>query len=484
MQKEFEKRLLTKRKENLSRWYTQVVSLAKLADYGPVRGTMVIRPYGFAIWENIQKALDSMIKEAGVENAYFPLFIPYSILKKEKEHIEGFSPELALVTIGGGEKLKEPLVVRPTSEMVMYEMYARWIKSWRDLPMKINQWNNVVRWEKRTYLFLRTLEFLWQEGHCAHETHEESKEMVFKALEFYRRIYEEYFAIPVIVGEKSQSEKFAGAHSTYSLEALMPDGKAIQGATSHDLGQNFSKALGIKFQDRNGNLKFVWQNSWGLSTRCLGPLIMIHGDDNGLVLPPRIAPVKVVIIPILGKKDEEILKYCQKIKAKIEEKSSIYPGRVEIFADSEKSFGWRINEVELKGIPIRIEIGTRELQEGTVSLVGRVNQIRQIARFKEVDEKVETLLGQIQNEIHERAKGFLVENTHDAKNFQEFKKIMKEKRGFIRAFWCENPSCEAEIKRQTKATTRVKPFEFAKRQSNCVFCGRDASNLWIFAQAY
>ncbi len=481
----FEKKLLTKKSKDLSRWYTEVVQLAKLADYGPVRGTMVIRPYGYAIWENVQNAFNKMIKADGVENAYFPLFIPYSLLRKEKEHVEGFSPELALVTIGGGEELKEPLVVRPTSEMIMYEMYSKWIQSWRDLPVKINQWNNVVRWEKRTYLFLRTLEFLWQEGHCAHATHEESMQMVLRALEWYRQIYEDYYAIPVLTGIKSESEKFAGGVATYAVECLMPDGKALQGATSHDLGQNFSKALNIKFQDKKGRSKFVWQNSWGLATRSIGAVILVHGDDNGLVLPPKVAPTKVAIIPILGKKDTEIIKYAWRVKSEIEKTLSSYPGKVEILDDVEKSFGWRVNEAEIRGIPIQIEVGLREYQEKTVLLTGRVGDIsKKMLRFSEVGEGVEELLGVVQTRMYEKAKRFLDEDIREALDYNEFKEIMRKKRGFIKAFWCENPACEAKIKEETKATTRVKLLDAKQESGKCIYCKKGAKFKWYFAQAY
>ncbi len=483
MNQVFEKKLLTKKSGNISKWYNQVVQLAKLADYAPVRGTMVVMPYGYAIWENVQQVFNRLIKSDGVENAYFPLFFPYSLLKKEKEHVEGFSPELAVVTIGGGESLKEPLVVRPTSEMVMYEMFSKWIKSWKDLPLKINQWNNVVRWEKRTYLFLRTLEFLWQEGHCAHSNHNESKDMVFKALDWYKKIYEEYYAIPVVSGVKSQSEKFAGALNTYAVEALMPDGKALQGATSHDLGQNFSKVLNIKFQDKYGKVNYVWQNSWGLTTRSIGAVVLVHGDDNGLVLPPKVAPTKAAIIPIFGKNDSEIMKFCHKIKETLEG-SNLYPGKVEIYSDTEKSFGFRVNEAELRGIPVRIEVGLRELQEKTLVLKARVGHFEKLARVSEVSESLEKILGLVQEKMFEKAKDFLEENIRSAETYSEFKKIMKTKRGFIKAFWCENSFCEQKIKEETKATTRVKLFSEEAKRGKCIYCSKPSRFIWYFAQAY
>src|SRR3989344_2179035 len=485
MDKVYDKKGLKKKSENLSDWYTNVVLKAELADYAPVRGTMVFRPYGYAIWERVQDVFNKMIKKDGVENAYFPLFIPYSLFKKEKEHIEGFSPELALVTIGGGEELKDPLVVRPTSETIMYAMYAKWIHSWRDLPLVINQWNNIVRWEKRTYLFLRTLEFLWQEGHCAHSTHKESEEMVLRALDWYRQIYEDYYAIPVILGVKSESEKFAGGAATYSVEALMPDGKALQGGTSHDLGQNFSKGLDIKFQEKSGENKFVWQNSWGLSTRSLGGLFLVHGDDNGLVLPPKVAPIKVAIVPILGKKDNEVLKYCQKVKEALENENSEFPGKVTIFGDLEKSYGFRISETEIKGIPVRVEIGPREVEEKTLTLSFRIPEMtKKLMRLSEVGGKVEGILEEVQRKMFEKAKNFLTENIREAKSYEEFKSIMGSTKGFIKSYWCEGPSCEAKIKEETKATTRLKSLDAKAGEGKCIYCGKPAKFIWYFAQAY
>src|SRR3990167_2872985 len=337
MADKFEKKELKKKSENLSDWYTDVVQKAEIAEYGPAKGTMIIRPYGYGIWKRVQEILGGMINDGGVEDAYFPLFFPYSLLAKEKEHVEGFSPELALITKGGGEDLADPLVVRPTSETIMYEMYSKWIHSWRDLPLKINQWNSVVRWEKRTLLFIRTSEFLWQEGHCVHATAGENLEMVLQALEWYRQIYQDYYAIAVVVGIKSTSEKFAGADATYCVEALMPDGKALQGATSHNLGQNFAKVQNISFQNKEGKNEFVWQNSWGFSTRTLGALFMVHGDDNGLIMPPRIAPYQVVIVPIYKAETDTALEaYVDEIirvlkeagdRVKLDDRDTQSPGR-------------------------------------------------------------------------------------------------------------------------------------------------------------
>ena len=486
---DYEKKELKKKSQNLSDWYTDVVLKAELADYGPVRGTMVIRPYGYAIWENVQAAFNQMMKnrkEGAIRNAYFPLFIPYSYLKREKEHVEGFSPELALVTVGGGEELKEPLVVRPTSETIMYEMYAKWIKSWRDLPVLINQWNNVVRWEKRTFLFLRTLEFLWQEGHTAHATEDEAIQIALEVLEWYRQIYEDYLALPVFVGIKSDSEKFAGAKSTWSVEALMPDGKALQGATSHNLGQNFAKAFNINFQDKDGNIKYVWQTSWGLSTRSLGGMFLSHGDDHGLIIPPKVAPFKVAILPIFGSRDEEILEYAKKVANEINniEKSN-YPGEVIIFDNKEISFGRRVNDAEIKGIPLKIEIGPKELEGQTLTLSNRVEpSSKKEVPLAKIASLVEEELGNVQNLIFARAKKFLEENITEVDSYNEFKRIMKTNRGFIKAYWCENSSCEAKIKEETKATTRVRLLSEKEGSGKCILCGNKARFKWIFAQSY
>jgi len=485
MKSDFDKKQLTKKTSDTPRWYTEVIQLAELADYGPARGTMVIRPYGYAIWETIQEEFDKLIEALGVENAYFPLLIPMQLLQKEKEHVRGFAPELAVVTHGGGKKLKEPLAVRPTSETIMYEMYSKWISSWRDLPLKINQWNNVVRWEKRTYFFLRTLEFLWQEGHTAHESYDEAEQMTKDALSSYEKLYKEIFAMPGLCGVKSQAEKFAGADHTYAIEFLMPDGKVLQGATSHHLGDNFSKVFNIKFQDKNGEIKNVFQTSWGLSTRSIGGMILMHGDDNGLVIPPKLSPIKVIIIPILGKKDENILKYCEKLKQEIERINSEYSGKVKIDKEPGKSIGWKINEAEIKGIPVRVLVGIREVDEKTATLNSRLIGIGDLlCRQKEIGEKVEGFLNKIQDEMYKRAVKFLKGNIIEVKNYEDFKSIMKSKRGFIKAFWCENADCETNIKEETKATTRLKPLNAKKEYGKCIYCGKKAQYVWYFGQAY
>ena len=487
MQK-FEKKELKKKSESLSDWYSDVILKAELADYAPVKGCMVIRPYGYAIWEGIQKFMDPLYKKHGVANAYFPLLIPEKFINREKDHVEGFAPHMAVVTFAGGEKLKERFVVRPTSETIMYEMYKQWTHSWRDLPILINQWNNVVRWEKRTYLFLRTSEFLWQEGHCAHITHEESLKTVLWALGVYQKTYNELLAMHGIAGVKSESEKFAGALKTYTFESLMPDGRALQACTSHDLGQNFSKAFDWTVQDKNGQNLNPWQNSWGYSTRSIGGLIMMHGDDDGIVLPPRIASIKVVIIPVLGKEDSKVIKLAKDLKEKILQSKSNFPGTVEIWDNPEKTFGFKANASEIKGIPLTIPIGLKEVKgEKPISISYRPSDKdlpNEFSKMENIGEKVELMLYKLQIYLFEKTKKFTEENTHQVDNYDEFKKIMSGKRGFIRSYWCEDKICEAKIKEETKATTRVKPLDAKKEQGKCIYCGKEALYRWYFAQAY
>lgn len=497
MKQIFKKKELKKRSENLSEWYTDVILKAELADYAPVKGMMVIRPYGYAIWETVQDVLNRLMRLRGMENAYFPLLIPLSLMEKEKDHVAGFSPELAIVTIGGGEKLKDPLVVRPTSETIMYTMYAKWIKSWRDLPLLINQWNNVVRWEKRTYLFLRTAEFLWQEGHTAHATEKEAMDMVLEALDWYRQVYEEYFALPAVLGKKSQSEKFAGAKATYAVEALMPDGKALQAATSHNLGQNFSKVFDIQFQTNDGSLAYVWQTSWGLSTRSLGGLFLTHGDDNGLILPPKISPTQVVIVPINSRvmkrnalgSARDLYKYVKKleeelvnagIRVRIDAKSQLD----EMFEESSESPGRKFNKWEVKGVPLRFEIGDTEVDSKIVTIARRDTLEKFNVPREDVVVKTIKLLDEMQKALFDRAKKFLDTNTREATSLDEFKEIMNTSRGFIRAFWCEDVACEAAIKEETKATTRCLPLNAKEERGVCVHCGKPAVHRWMFAQAY
>jgi len=470
---------ITPQSRDFAKWYNDVVLKAQLADYSPVRGCMVIRPYGWSLWEKMESALDQMIKRSGVKNAYFPLFIPLSFLQKEKKHVKGFSPQLAVVTHGGGKKLEEPLVVRPTSETIMYRMYANWIQSYRDLPLRLNQWANVVRWELRTYLFLRTMEFLWQEGHTAHATHQEAKEQVQEALFIYRDFYRDYLAIDPFVGEKSEVERFAGALATFATEALVRDGKFIQAATSHDLGQNFSKVFGIQFQDRDGKLKYVWQTSWGLSTRAVGTLIMAHGDDKGLILPPRVAPVQVVIIPIPGKTKENKLKeYINKVVDALAEL------RVEIDWREGLTPGYKFNDWELKGVPLKLEIGDQEIEEGVVTVVDRIDGSKQKIHRSKLATEMKKLLEKFQERLLKRYQKFVKENTHLVDSWGDFKRVVEEKRGAILAHWCGNPECEATIKAETKATTRVLPLGAKKEVGKCVYCGQPANYRWVFGRGY
>ena len=476
---------LTKKSEDISKWYLELIDQAKLADYGPAKGTMIIRPYGYAIWENVVAAMDKMIKDSGAVNGYFPLFIPNSLFSKEKDHVAGFAPETAVVTYGGGEKLKDPLVVRPTSEMIMYESYAKWISSWRDLPMIINQWNNVVRWEKRTYPFLRTTEFLWQEGHGAHATHEESWERTIWGVEMYKKIYQDYFALDGLIGRKSESERFAGAIDTLPYEILVEGGKVLQSCTSHDLGQNFSKALGISFQDKDGKSEFVWQNSWGFSTRSIGALILGHGDDKGLVLPPKLAPVRITILPILGKDDKMVLDYCQKIIDFLDSEKSEFPGKVEVSLDDTKSYGFRVNESELLGIPIKITVGLKEIEDETVSVGFRLSGMEKITcKLEDVSKNTEKWLEEIQKKMFTNSQEFLQKNTYSAKDMDEFASIMKTTKGLIKAYWCEGKTCESNIKEATTASTRLKLLDAKKEDKTCVYCGKKAEYEWYFGQAY
>ncbi len=470
-----------KKSDDFSEWYTQVVQKAELADYAPVQGCMVIRTNGYALWENMVKTLDKEFKKYGVRNAYFPLFIPESFLKKEAEHFQGFVPECAWVTIGGKTKLGERLAVRPTSETIIYSMFSKWIRSWRDLPMKINQWCNIVRWESSTKFFVRTTEFLWQEGHTAHETIKEADKMMMDILKVYQRFIEDYLAIPVLTGKKSDREKFAGALTTTTLEALIPDGKAIQMGTSHNLGQNFSKAFNVKFLDRDEKEKFVWNTSWGVSTRMIGGLIMVHGDDKGLIIPPKIAHTHAVIIPIFYKPAEKkkVLKKAEDIKKKLEKELGV------ILDDrTEYTPGWKFNEWELKGIPLRIEIGPKDIQKKQVVVVRRDNGKKIITKESQLTKKVNLLLEDIQKSLFNKARKLLKDNIRTVKNYEEFKKVINKKRGFIKACWCGNESCEDKIKQETGATIRIIPFKKEKVFSNCIRCGKKANEGVYFAKAY
>jgi len=466
--------------DNFSKWYNQVVRKAALADYAPVRGCMIIRPYGYALWENIQRLLDARFKETDVENAYFPLLIPLSFLQKEAEHVEGFAPELALVTHGGGEELEEPLVIRPTSETIIGHTYAKWIQSYRDLPILINQWNNVMRWEKRTMLFLRTSEFLWQEGHTAHRTLEEAEERTRMMLEIYRRFAEEEAAIPVIVGRKSESEKFAGALRTYSIEALMGDGKALQSATSHNLGTNFAKSFDIQYLDSDSQRKYCATTSWGLSTRMIGGIIMVHGDKSGLIMPPRLAPYQTVIVPIARKDAEKAV-----IGEMVERVQKLLKGKVRFKTDnSENTPGWKYNEWEMRGVPVRMEIGPRDVQNNSVMLVRRDNRVKESVSLDALEVRLPELLEEIQKALFQRALEFREQNTHYTESYEEFKQIIAEKRGFVRVKWAEDSAAEQAIKDETKATLRVIPFDQPEVQGNCIYTGKPATCEAIFARAY
>ena len=474
-------KVITPRSEDYSRWYTDVVTQSQMADYSPVKGCMVIRPLGYSVWEGMQRELDARFKETGHQNAYFPLFIPESYLHKEAKHVEGFAPECAVVTHGGGKKLEEPLVVRPTSETIIYAMYAKWIRSYRDLPVLINQWANVVRWEMRTRLFLRTTEFLWQEGHTAHATEAEAEDEALRILEIYRRFVEDHMATPVYTGLKTESEKFAGALRTYCIEALMPDGKALQAGTSHNLGQNFSKAFEVKFQTQEGDWAHVWQTSWGVSTRLIGALVMEHGDDNGLSLPPRLAPVQVVIVPI-WKTDEEKRRIAEVARLAVEELKGAF--RVQADLRDEVSPGWKFNEWELKGVPLRLEIGPKDLEKDQFMAVRRTDRKKTPVPRGALVARTGALLEEIQSEMLEKARAFLRQNTRDTTDYTAFKKALDEVGGFFRAHWCGSPECERRIKDETKATIRCIPLEGNREEGRCLICGARSARWVYLARAY
>ena len=473
---------ITPRNESYSDWYVDIVIQAKLADYSPVKGCMVIRPRGYALWEHIQRTIDDMFKATGHVNAYFPLLIPESFIRREAEHVEGFAPELAVVTHGGGEQLEEPLVIRPTSETIIWSMYKKWIQSYRDLPLLINQWANVMRWEKRTRLFLRTTEFLWQEGHTAHATAGEAREETLRMLEVYRRFAEEHMAMPVITGLKTEAEKFAGAVETYSIEAMMQDRRALQAGTSHFLGQNFAKAFDVTFQTAEGNLDHVWATSWGVSTRLIGALIMTHSDDKGLVVPPRLAPTQVVTIPIFKSTNKaEVLRYAEGVHARLRERF-----RAEYDPDDANSPGWKFSEWEMLGVPIRVEVGPRDMENHTVVLVRRDNGEKQSVGAAEAPEAVARLLEDIQSALFDRAERFREEHTREIADFEELKRFFEDDGGFAIVPWDGSPEIEAQIKEETKATIRVLPEGNEKRAGGrpAIVSGRPARHLAVFAKAY
>lgn len=471
---------ITPRSEDYSAWYNDIVDKADLAEHAPIKGCMIIKPYGYAIWEKFQTELDLLIKAKGVSNTYFPLFIPKSFLEKEKEHVEGFSPEVAVVTHAGGKKLDEPLVVRPTSETIMYDTFSRWIKSYRDLPLLINQWANIVRWEKRPRLFLRTTEFLWQEGHTAHASHEEALQMTLDMLEVYKKFAEEYLAIPVVSGQKTKGQKFAGADATYSIEAMMQDGKALQAGTSHMLGQNFAKSFNVQYLDQNNQQQYVHQTSWGVSTRLIGGLIMTHSDDQGLRLPPRIAPIQIIIIPIYKTNDER----KSVLSAVGELAKSLSEFRVKIDDDQSKSAGWRFNEWEQKGVPVRIELGPKDLAKEQVVIYRRDLAQKQNMPIPEVAPAMGDLLQDIQSTLFNQAKAYQEAQTYQVDDWDMFKTTIEEKPGFIRAFHCGQDECENSINEITKATIRNIPFSSSQEKGRCVKCGQPSEQKVIFAKAY
>jgi prolyl-tRNA synthetase len=472
---------LPTRSENFSEWYNQLIMRAELADYAPVRGCMVVRPYGWAIWENIQSALDRRFKETGHVNAAFPLFIPMSFLEKEKEHVKGFSPELAIVTIGGGEQLEEPLVVRPTSETIIGYMYAKWIKSYRDLPVLINQWGSVVRWEMRTRLFLRTLEFYWQEGHTAHMTAVEAEEETLKILNVYADFAINEAAVPVIPGKKSDSEKFAGAVRSYTIEAMMGDTRALQSGTSHNLGQNFARSFDIQYLDQNNEMQYCWTTSWGLSTRFVGAIIMTHGDDQGLILPPRLAPIQVVVVPIYHNDEErtQVLEAAHMVMGKLAGIRARLDDRPELTP------GFKFNDWEMRGVPLRIEIGPKDVMNQTVVLARRDitgKQGKTSIPLENLEKEIPMLLDTVHNALLERATKFRDEHIFTPKNYSEFRDGVQD--GWAFCHWCGDPKCEAKIKEETKATIRCIPMDQEKIKGRCIHCEKEATEMAYFARSY
>ncbi len=473
---------LPTRAEDFSEWYNQLVLRAELADYAPVRGCMIVRPYGWALWENIQQALDSRFKATGHVNAAFPMFIPHSFIEKEKSHVEGFSPQLAVVTHGGGKKLEEPLVIRPTSETIIGHAYAKWIQSYRDLPVLINLWNSVVRWELRTRLFLRTLEFFWQEGHTAHATYEEAQAETLQMLNVYTDFARNEAAVPVIPGRKSESEKFAGADVTYSLEAMMGDTKALQFCTSHNLGQNFAKAFEIRYLDPTGVLQHCWTTSWGLSSRVVGAIIMVHGDDQGLILPPRLAPFQAVLVPIF-KNDEEKAAVVPAAKKVLE---SLMAAGIRAKLDTREGLtpGFKFNDWEMRGVPLRVEIGPKDVAKQSVVLARRDRPGKEGKSFASLEGLADTvtkLLAEIQAALYQRALAFRDAHTVEAGDYNQFKAGVES--GFVLAYWCGRAACEERIKEETKATLRCVPLE-QSGEGRCIVCGEAAREKGVFAKAY
>jgi prolyl-tRNA synthetase len=483
---------LTTRSEDFSAWYNEVVLRAELADYSPVRGCMVIRPNGYGIWERMQRALDDMFKATGHRNAYFPLFIPESFLHREAEHVEGFAPETAVVTHGGGKKLEEPLIVRPTSETIIYSMFAKWVQSYRDLPLLINQWANVVRWEMRTRLFLRTLEFLWQEGHTAHATHDEAEEEARMILGLYRDFMESWMAMPVITGLKTESERFAGALRTYACEAMMQDNKALQAGTSHNLGQNFAKVFDLTFQSESGTQEFAWNTSWGVSTRLVGGLVMTHGDDKGLRTPPFLAPTEIVIVPIYRSDEERgrVLEATTRIMSTLTDWERRDPGRLRVHLDARQGIkpGAKYYEWELRGIPLRMEIGPKDLDKNQAMLVRRDSGEKRPVSLDSIGEDASDLLARMQDDMLAAARDRQDKNSiRGGIDYDRFRQIMEGEGAFVYAGWCGDPACEARIKEETKATIRVLPdeeFRSAEAPTRCLRCGQAATSEAVWAKSY
>ena len=475
--KEFVKEV-TDIEEDFAKWYTDIVLKADLADYTDTKGCIAIKPYGYAIWENIQKYLDEKIKEVGVKNVYFPVLIPESLLQKEKDHVEGFAPEVAWVTQGGQEELEEKLCIRPTSETIFSNLYAKWLKSWRDLPLKYNQWCNVLRWEKETRPFLRSREFLWQEGHTLHETEKEAKEFTIKILNIYQDLIENLLAIPVLKGEKTEKEKFAGADNTFTVETLMHDGRALQSGTSHYFGQNFTKAFDIKFQNREGKEEYPYQTSWGVTTRLIGAVIMAHGDNRGLKLPPKVAPIQVVIVPIAMHKEgvEDKAKEIYEVLNK--------NFRTELDLRDNYSTGYKFNDWELRGVPVRIELGPRDIENGVCVVVRRDTLEKTTVKLDELQEKVEELLDDIQKNMYNECVKRVEERTTVAKNMDEFEKNINENQGFVKTMWCGSQECEDKIKELTGAPSRCIPFEQEKISDHCVCCGEKAEKMVVWGRQY
>jgi len=469
---------ITSMSEDFAQWYTDVVKKAELMGYSSVKGCLIFKPAGYAIWENIQKELDRRFKEVGVENVYMPLFIPESLLEKEKDHVEGFAPEVAWVTQGGLNPLQEKMCIRPTSETLFCDFYKDEIQSYRDLPKVYNQWCSVVRWEKETRPFLRSREFLWQEGHTAHATAKEAEERTQQMLDVYAKFCEEVLAIPVIKGRKTEKEKFAGAEATYTIEALMHDGKALQSGTSHNFGDGFAKAFGIQYTDKDNQLKFVHQTSWGLSTRLIGAIIMVHGDDSGLVLPPKIAPVQAAVIPIMQKK-EGVLEKAFEVKEQL-----IKAGLRVKLDDSDKNPGWKFAEQEMRGIPVRVELGPRDIEAGQAVIVRRDTREKKTVKIEELAVQIQEVLDQMHKDMFDRAYAHREEHTYVAVNYDEFKEIAARQSGFIKAMWCGSQACEDQIKEDTTATSRCMPFEQEQLSDVCVCCGKPAKKMVYWGKAY